>query len=292
MIRPAGSARRLEPQTISLLAVLASALLFVSMSTSVKWLQQHYPVTMIIWARYFFYALIVGLWRPRRLVELPKARHLGLQIARSALLLIATAGQFIALGYLQIAEVSAIGFLTPLLVTALSAPLLGERVGALRWLAVGAGLIGALIVVRPGLGTMHWASLVAVAFTIAYALYQISTRVVRDADPGITLLFGSLVGAAVMSAVVPFAWVTPTLPDLLLMGWVALVATSGHALIILALRHGEASLVAAFSYTQLLWALASGWFVFGTFPDAWTLTGAAIIVASGLMAILSRKVVA
>ena len=268
---------------IGILFVLTTSVMFALLDTGVKYVGQFYPVLQIAWARYVFQMamvpLVIGRTRPR---DILRTRRPGLQVARSLLMVGATLSFFTAVNYMPVAEASAIGMIAPLMVTALAIPMLGERVGPRRWMAVVIGLIGALIIIRPGFGSLSWAAILPVITAICYALYQITTRMLADIDPPITTFFYSgAVGVVVLSLAVPFAWQTPTAGGWAMMIALGLIAGAGHFCVIQALRRAPASVLAPFSFTQLIWVTILGYLVFGDFPDNYTLLGAAIVVGSG-----------
>lgn len=279
-----------DPKLRAVSAIVASAFVFVTMTTIAKTLSASYHPLQLIWARYFFHVAVIVLLFPGRLRDLARASPIRLHALRSGLLFLATGGNFVALALMPLAEVSAIGFLTPLLVTILSAWLLAERVRPHRWAAVALGLLGALLIVRPGVGVFRPETLVAVGFALAYALYQVTTRVARETDAVLALLWSGLFGMALSSLLVPLVWRTPAPGELALMALIGVLGALAHLLVIIALRAGEASLVAAFSYTQLLWATLSGAVFFADLPDRWTILGALTIAAAGLGALhLDRR---
>ena len=268
---------------IGILFILTTSVMFALLDTGVKYVGQFYPVLQIAWARYVFQMamvpLVIGRTRPR---DILRARRPGLQVTRSLLMVGATLSFFTAVRYMPVAEASAIGMISPLLVTALAIPLLGERVGRRRWMAVLCGLIGALVIIRPGFGTLSWAALLPVVTAVCYALYQITTRMLAEIDPPITTFFYSgAVGVVVLSFAVPFSWQTPTLDGWAMMISLGLLAGGGHYCVIQALRRAPASVLAPFGFVQLVWVTILGYLVFGDFPDNLTLLGAAIVVGSG-----------
>jgi drug/metabolite transporter (DMT)-like permease len=268
---------------IGILFILTTSVMFALLDTGVKYVGQFYPVLQIAWARYLFQMavvpMVIGGTRPR---DILRTKRPGLQVLRSMLMVGATLSFFTAVNYMPVAEASAIGMIAPLMVTALAIPMLGERVGARRWTAVAIGLIGALIIIRPGFGNLSWAAILPVITAICYALYQITTRMLADIDPPITTFFYSgAVGVVVLSLAVPFAWQTPTAGGWAMMIALGLIAGVGHFCVIQALRRAPASLLAPFSFTQLIWVTILGFLVFGDFPDNYTLLGAAIVVGSG-----------
>jgi drug/metabolite transporter (DMT)-like permease len=268
--------------TRGILLMLATMLIFVVTDTTAKWLTRSYPVPQVVWARFAFaFVFVAVLLGPRALAGLC-SRRLGLQLARSALQIASTTTFFFAVSVLPIATAVAVSFLQPLFITALSVPLLRERVGPRRWAAVGCGFAGVLVIVRPGTA-MEVAVLLPVATAAASALYYIATRVVSRTDPVTTSLFyTALLGTLASSAVLPSVWTTPDALGWCLLIAIGLLAGLGHLLVIQAYGNAPASLLAPFVYTQLIWATGLGWLVFGDLPDAWTLAGALIIVGSGL----------
>jgi len=277
--RPHGAEAPLAGILLMCLAVLC----FVIMNTMVKHLSQTLPVPLIIWARYFFHLVVIMALFPRRLPTLLVSRRKGMQVLRSVLVLVATLFMFFAVSLMPLADVVAITFMAPLLVTGLSVPVLGEHMGPRRWAAVAAGFLGMLVIVRPGAGVFQWAALLPLGMAVCYATYQIITRMIRGAaDPLNALFYTALVGAVVTTVTVPFFWVTPAPLDWLWLVGTGLFGGLGHFAVIRAYDHAAPVMIAPFSYTELIWAVLLGLVFFGDFPDAWTFCGAAIIAASGL----------
>lgn len=258
--------------------------LFSMLDAQAKWLSQSLPAIEIAWCRYAgHFVFMTALFWPRRRTRLLHTTHLKLQLARSILLVCCTLMFFTAIRYLPLADAVAISFVAPLLLTALSVPLLKEQVGWRRWTAVGIGFVGMLIIVRPGLGVMHWAAGLLMLMALFYALFQIITRMISDSEDGIvTLYYSALVGVVVLTCAVPFVWVNP--PGLLeatMMGGLGFFGGLGHYFLIQAYRLAPAGLLAPMSYGSLLTGTFWGYVVWGDFPDAWTLSGAAILIATG-----------
>jgi len=271
---------------------LAGALLMVAamnvvplMDGIAKYLSADYPVLMIVWGRFFFHALWLAPavlashgWRALRVAQ-P-----GLQALRSLCILASTGFFFAAIKWLPIPDALALLFVSPLLVTLVVGLVYGERVGALRWLAVAMGFCGVLLVVRPGAGVFHWASLLGLGAGASYAAYLLVTRHLSAGTPAlVTLFYTGLVGALLMSLLLPLGWHTPTPAALGLLLLIGLIAAIGHALLLLAFRRAPAATLAPLSYTEIVTATAVSWFAFGDFPDAWSWLGIAVIVASGLV---------
>ena len=190
--------------------MILATFFFVALDTVGKYLIARYPVEQVVWARFAFHLLLFAAFLGPGLRAAMRSRRPGLQAVRSALMLGANAAAFLALRSMPLVEVSALIFTSPLIVTALSGPLLGEQVGARRWAAVGVGFVGALIVIRPGPGIAQGDALLPLAAALSFSLYQIATRRLARHDPArTTLLYTPVAGAVVMSALVPGEWHTP-----------------------------------------------------------------------------------
>ena len=268
-----------DPLRAIVLAV-GSTVLFGSSDTISKYLSTSLPIIEFIWIRYVLF-LIMAVWLVRRRSVIP--RNPGMQLTRG-LCVIGSSVLFVySVRQMTMAQATTISFLSPPLITILSIPLLGEVVGPRRWAAVGAGMLGMLVVVRPGMGGFQLAALFGVASSFCWALALIITRKISGSDtPQTTVLWSAAIGTAVLTLMLPFVAVWPTLEQL---GWsliLGVFASGGQWLVILAHRIAPASLLAPFFYSQLLWATGLGFLAFGNLPDGWTITGAAIIIASGL----------
>jgi len=264
--------------------ILLSTIFLSSADVASKYLAASLPALQITWLRYCaFTVIMLGLaWRGGGRVRLatqrPKLQLLrGFAVAASSIVFV------LSLKYLPIADATATSFVTPLFVTALSIPLLGEKVGWRRWTATTVGLVGVLIVVRPGGSGFQLASLLPVLSALTWAFALIVTRQMSTTEsPLTTLAWSAMIGLGVVSLLLPFAWQPLTLQSVLLGIFIGVASTIGHWLVILAFRHADASLLAPFSYAQLLWVSVFGFFLFAALPDLWTLVGAVIIAGSGL----------
>ena len=274
-----------QNQLAGILLALASMFLLSLMDLVAKILGESLPVMQISWARYFFhFAFMAAIFWPRRGRSLLRTSRPGLQWFRSLLLIFCTIAFFTAIQYMPLADAVAISFVSPLMVTALSVPFLGEVVGRRRWSAVAIGFIGAMIIVRPGVEAMHWAVWLLLAMALGFALYQITTRMLSGKDDPITTLFYTgFVGAGIMTVAVPFFWQNPASPEI----WLMLIALGlmggvGHYLLIKSFEFAPVAVLAPLSYTALLWNTLFGYLVFGDLPDRWTVIGAAVLVATGV----------
>ena len=270
--------------------LMCAAMAFLAlMATAIKHLTQTYPAPEILWARFFFHFLFILVLFPRRIPTLLVSRRKGLQIGRSIVMLLGSLIAVSALRYIQVAEFVALTFIAPALVAGLSVVVLREHVGPRRWASIGVGFIGVLIIVRPGAGVMHWAAALPLGVAMCQASYQIMTRLLSQEADGInSLVYTSLVGAAVTTLALPFFWVPPQGVDWLIMACIGFLVCAGHFAMIKAYERAAASVIAPLTYTELIWATLAGFAVFGDLPDVWTFVGAAIIAASGIY-ILHRE---
>jgi drug/metabolite transporter (DMT)-like permease len=207
----------------------------------------------------------------------------GIHVMRALLLLTANVSFMAAVAYLQLTEANVIGFMAPLLLTALTYPVLGETVGSRRWAAVVVGFAGVIIVIRPTSSVFQWAALLPLLMAACSALYHVTTPVIRRTeDPTISLYYLGLIGAVGFSVAVPWAWVPPTSLGWLMLACVGLLGTAGHFLMVRAFEIASPSTLAPLFYGHLLWALIYGWCFFGDLPDLFTIIGGALVIASGL----------
>jgi drug/metabolite transporter (DMT)-like permease len=267
-----------------IVCALAAWLLFAGMDAGSKLLAEHYAIIQILWVRFVSLAVIAA-WLARRQGGRGalRTRHFWLQSLRSVLLVIEIGLFIMTITVLPLADAHAILAITPLVVTALSVPLLREQVGLRRWCAIGVAFAGVLIILRPGLGTVHPIALLALVCSLMFALYQILTRIVSRADPPLTTLFYTApVGVAGLTLLVPFYWTAPDLAGWALFALVAGLGAGGHFLLIKALQLAPASILQPFSYTILIWATLVGFAVFGNLPDLLTVVGGLIVAASGI----------
>ncbi|MHB2165413.1 DMT family transporter [Alsobacter sp. R-9] len=280
-----GDAAARRERLIGILLMCSAVLCFSGLDTTAKFLSRELPTAQVVWARYFANVMIVlAVLNPVTQPGVLRSSRLGLQIVRSALLLSSTGLNFIALRYLQLAETTAITFMTPLLVVLLAAPILGEKIGARRLGAIVVGFVGVLVVTRPFVGGMHPAALFSVLGCFAYATYAITTRMLAHADkPQTTLVYSGLAGVLVLTPLLPLFWVDPpSWRTWAFMASMGVYAAVGHYFLILAHQRAPAGILSPFMYSQLLWMVALGYVVFGDIPDAFTLAGGIIVVASGL----------
>ncbi len=242
------------------------------------------PLVQVVWARYAFNLLaLLALLRLRRRALVP-SRRLALQLARGLAMVAATAAMILSLRLLPMAETYAVGFVSPVLVALLAGPLLGERVDARRWAAALGGFAGVLLVLRPGSGIFGVAALAPLAMAVFFALYQLATRVLGRSDPPETTMFHSAwVGTAVTTPLLAPVWHVPTPAEWALMALMGGLGLASHLAMIRAFALAPASRLSPLVYSQMIWAVAFGWLVFGDLPDPWTVVGAVVVAGSGLL---------
>jgi drug/metabolite transporter (DMT)-like permease len=264
--------------------ILASTIFLGTSDATSKYLSATLPSIEIAWIRFLVFALImVPAMVPGSPLYALRTSRLGLQGLRGAALLGSSLLFISGLRFLPIAEASATSFISPLFVTALSIFFLGESVGVRRWLATAVGLIGVLIILRPGTSAFHLAAFFPVVSALAWAVTLVLTRMLSGKESVLTTMtYSSIAGLGILSALAPLVWITPSWHDILFGILIGVSSTAGQWIVVLAFRYADASVLAPFSYTQLLWVSILGFLVFGEVPDIWTVTGAAFIVASGL----------
>ena len=277
-----------------ILFMLAASAMFVASDSTAKYMSASFVVVQILWARYTFHLIyLTVLTKPRDYRRLVATGAGGLQFVRSFSILASSVCFYVALKYIPLATAAALSFTWPLVVTALSVLLLGERVGIRRWLAVVVGFGGAMIVIRPGFGIDHWAAFMPFGTALFYGLYQICTRKVSPVDsPQTSLFYTAVLGALVLNGVVPFYWQTPDATGWLLLLGLPVFSISGQYLIIRALTVTPAAVLAPYAYVYLVFAGFAGFLVFGDTPDGYTILGSVIITGSGLFIFFRERLAA
>ena len=254
-----------------------------------KYLSSDLPVLQITWARYFFTVAftlpIMFFFFRKNLVWTDKPK---LQLIRGLILLTANVCFFYSISIISLGKALTLAFIAPLIVTAFSPIFLSEKVGYRRWSAVIIGFIGSMVVIRPGFVEINLASLAALGTGVMYGFYLIITRKLSSSDnPLLTLLLTGVVGAIIISFVMPFVWIKPTLNQWSMMAAIGIFACVGHLFIILSLKYADASKLAPFSYFEIVTNIIIGYYFFSDFPDKWTFLGLFIIILSGIY--ISRR---
>jgi drug/metabolite transporter (DMT)-like permease len=265
--------------------ICLAVLLFASHDALSKYLSGFYPIVMVVWARYLVHTLLMlVVFVPRAgLSTVIRTRRPGLQLLR-ALFLIGTSLFFTTgLRYIPLAEATAVNFLAPLLVTALSVPLLKETVTRAQWLAVLAGFVGVLIVVRPGGSLFTPAILLPLSSALCFGFYQLLTRKLSEIDSPTTSNFlAGIFNTLIMSALLPFFWTSLDWHHGILMIGLGTCGMLGHLLLTQAFRHAPPAMLAPFSYGQILFAGLYGYLIFNHTPDVYGVVGIVVICLSGL----------
>ena len=254
------------------------------MDTIAKYLSSEISFFQITWARYFFTVfwtlpLMFFFFRNNlKWSENPK-----LQILRGMTLLSANVCFFYSISVISMAKALTLAFIAPLVTTALSPIILGEKVGIKRWSAVIVGFLGSLVVIRPGLIEFNIATIAALGTGFFYGVYLIITRKLHTVDnPLLTLLITGVVGAIISSLFVPIVWINLSQSQWLWLALMGIFACLGHLLLIYSLRYADASKLAPFGYFEIITNIILGYYFFKDFPDIWTFTGLFIIISSGV----------
>ncbi len=269
--------------------MLLTTLFFLSLDAVAKHLVSSYPVIQVVWGRFLFHLILAAMILGPRFGYFVRSANLPLQIVRSILLLATTVLFFFGVRLLPLAEASAIMFTSPILLSILAIPFLGEKVGPYRWAAIFVAFLGALVAVRPGTGVMGVGALFLLGCSFCNAFYQLITRKLRGTDEArTTLLYTALAGTVGASLAVPLVWTPIAAGDWPLFAALGVFGCLGHFTLIKAFQSAPATVVAPFSYASIIWAILYGFLFFGDLPDLWTLVGASIIAAGGLY-ILHRE---
>ena len=262
------------------------------MDAMIKWLSADYPIAQIVFFRASIGLIptLVLLYRPPGLKAL-RTRRVGAHLLRGLVGVVGTFGFFWAFAVMPLADAYAIGFAAPMFITALSVPILGEKVGMRRWLAVLVGFAGVLIMIRPGGEGSSFGGGAAIALlaTAAYALSMVLMRLYSRTETNASMIFyATIVIVAVAGVQMPFIWVTPTWKDAGLLAVLGLLGGIGAIMMAQAYRVATPSIVVPFEYTGMIWGVGLGFMLWGDVPDLWIWVGSAVVVASGLY-ILHRE---
>ena len=254
------------------------------MDTIAKYLSSDLSFFQITWARYFFtvfFTLPFMFFFFRK--NLTWTTQPKLQFLRGLTLFFANVLFFYSISIISMAKALTLAFVAPLITTALSPFILGEKVGFRRWSAVIVGFIGSLIVIRPGFIEFNLASIAALGTGFFYGIYLIITRKLHSSDsPLLTLLLTGVVGLVFASFLVPVVWINPTFNQWSLLALMGLFACLGHLFLILSLKYADASKLAPLGYFEIVTNIILGYYFFMDLPDKWTFLGLFIIISSGL----------
>ena len=273
----------MRAKTTPILLMIGAVFCFASMDATAKYLMEEIGAAQTIWARYTAQALLVTVLILPKINIYGRTKYPKLQFLRSVALMMATTLFFFAFSRLGLAEASAIFNISPVLITLGAFLFLREQIGPRRVIGILVSLLGALIIIRPGSGVFTIYAILPLGAAIFYSAYSLATRFVgTDESPWTSLFYTAIFGAICYSVYIVFNWNPMSNNALLLTIIIGLFGTAGHICLIRALILGEASLVAPFIYTNLLFTTIWGLVLFGNFPDLWTIAGALIIVAAGI----------
>ena len=273
----------MRTKTLPILLMIGAVFCFASMDATAKYLMKEIGPAQTIWARYTVQAILVTVLILPKINVYGRTKYPKLQFLRSVALMMATTLFFFAFSRLGLAEASAIFNISPVLITLGAFLFLREQIGPRRVIGILVSLLGALIIIRPGSGVFTIYAILPLGAAIFYSTYSLATRFVgTDESPWTSLFYSALFGAICYSIYIVFNWNPMSNNALLLTIIIGLFGTAGHICLIRALTLGEASLVAPFIYTNLLFTTIWGFVLFGNFPDFWTIVGALIIVAAGI----------
>jgi drug/metabolite transporter (DMT)-like permease len=276
----------------AIVLVCAATLCFATLDSLVKYLAQLYPVSILVWARWTVQALVILVWLgPQMGVGLLRTDNLTAQLFRGGILVASSLCFMSALRTLPLAEATALNYSTPALVTIMAVVFLDERMTPIRVAFVVSGLVGMLLIVRPGSGLFQGAALFAIGSAWFYATFQVVTRKLAHEDWRTLMFYQSWVGTVALSLIVPFIDWPETIhwEHVAIIVAAGLIGTLGHYLFLRAFQLASASAITPFTYAQLIWATLIGLAAFGSFPDFWTLIGMAVIAGSGLLITLHER---
>ena len=267
-------------------------MMFSATDGAAKYLSSDIAPQQIIFLRFVIVLILIllfciyrGQW------NILKTTQPTLQILRGLLLAVCSLIFYFALKHLPLELCAAIGFVSPLFVTALSIPFLGERVGLRRWIAVLIGLLSVLMILRPGGVSFQLAMLLPLGSSLCWAMALVLTRLMRGSEQALTVLaWSSLVGVAAVFPLVWPVWVTPNASQWTILILLGVFNGLGQYLVIRAFMLASASLLAPFSYSIIIWSMLIGLIIFNSFPDGITLVGTAILIAAGLYIWYREKV--
>jgi drug/metabolite transporter (DMT)-like permease len=273
----------LSAPTRGILFMLLAVVLFTLMDAAVKGLVSRMSVPQIVWVRFMGQLVIVVVLLRGRTVAMLHTPYPGLHVARAVTQFATGALYFASLAYIGLAEAQALADISPVLITLGAAIFLGERLGPRRMLGVAAAMIGAIIIIRPGMGIFSPAALLPLAAAVTYAANALLTRAVAPKETAWTaMLYAAIICTGLSSLALPFVWVPVMWTDMPLILAIGALGTLAQLCIIRSFSLAEAGVVAPFTYAGILLATLWGYLFFGDLPDGWTFVGALVIVGAGL----------
>ena len=271
-----------------------TAIFFISIvDTICKLFTKELHAIQIVWG--YFIGINLTLWvffflKGEKLSKLKITDRPILQILRPAFLVCSISSLFIGLTYLPLAEATAIGFVAPLFITILSFPILKEKVGIHRWIAILIGFTGVIIIIRPGGEFWQFVSIMPLLGAIFFALFQIFTRLLSGTEKTFTTLFYTgLGGLGWSSLIVPFVWVVPSQIHIIVFLATGILGALAHLCMINAFDYAQASLLAPYNYTKLIWVTIFGYLIFEDIPSLEMWIGSGVIVSAGLYVLYRER---
>lgn len=272
---------------LGIIYMLIGVLALSGLDAIVKWLTTDYSLPQLIFIRSMVAIVILSpvAWRGGGWTAFKTSKP-SVHLWRAFLSLGASYLFFFALGSMKLADIMAIVMTAPVMITALSAPILGEHIGVHRWGAIALACLGMLVVVRPGTEVFDPVALAVIIAAVFYALNMISNRVLKDRETLTALIFYPHFGMVTVSLVLlPWNWTTPDWTDLGLLMILGIFAGIGHLFLTMAFQRAAPPAIAPLEYTGLIWAIMLGYWVWGELPDRFTILGMILIVAGGLYVI-------
>ena len=258
---------------------------FAASDTIAKYVTSTVSVLVALWFRYAIQSVVMtALMLPKHGMQAFKTAHPKFQVLRGLLLVTTTLLAFSSLQFMPVGEFTAIVLITPLVITLLAGRLLGEVVSPLRWILVLGGFVGAMVIIRPGHEAFHWTALLPLALVGTNAWFQVLTsKLAKTEDPMTMQLYSGWTGAVVATVALPFVWTAlPSSEFLVLLVVMACLVTAGHFMLTLAYQRAPATALTPYFYLQICFAMLGGWVVFAHVPDAWVISGMALIGICGV----------
>ena len=272
-----------SPAGRAIALMICAILLFTAMDAVAKGLLETYPTMQVIWARFTGQLILVMLILRKRAGPLLRTKNPSLHFVRCVCQFGATGLFFTSLGYIGLAEATALTDMNPVLITLGAAIFLGEHLGPRRILGVGVAMIGAMMIIRPGFGVFTPAALLPIGAAVCYTGNALITRFIgRQESVWTSMIYAALFGAVALGVVQPFVWRAISGADWWLFGLVGVLGTLAQLCLIRSFSMAEASVVAPFAYLGIVFATIWGAVLYGEYPDHWTVIGALVIIGAGL----------
>ena len=262
--------------------IVLNGAMWAASDTAAQFLTRTLPPIEVTWIRYLVHGIILFPLLRGGIRGAFRTVHLPLQVMRGVFAALSAITFIIGLNIIPVADATSVTFVAPFVIMGLAFVLLNEHVEIRRWIAAAIGLSGVLIIVQPGSDAFKWTALLPLLAAILGAAAIITTRLMPHDDSKVTMVYTGFVGLLVLSCLLPFYWIMPSSQDVLVGIAVGTFGAAANAISIIVYRRLPASLLAPFSYSQLVWASLFGFAVFGVWPTLSTLTGALIIAGSGV----------